>query len=836
MPKREIINILRLTTIIIIVLLMMASVAFANETADLQELDLTAAGSEDTIRLVASDVDGVQYFFLPSGVTEENIDRDLSGDDSCKVMQSSNIASLHFFSSNPEKDISYVNQNKDNKAKGEVYMFDENFQQIYHGSVDAIKGRGNTTWNFTDKKSYQIKLDKKADLLDPVKGKQKAKKWILLANPFDPTLIRNYMIYSFGKEVGLENTPEGIPVDLYCDGQYRGSYYLCEKVEIGDGRVEIDDLEKDIEEANPDVDFDELEEVRTTSAHGLQVKYEEGIADPEDITGGYLLELDSIYYDSEKSWFKYYGPCTAVVKSPEYTSETMIDYISVYLADLYAYCRDASNGKNDGSELPEMIDMDSFARYFLVNEWFGNNDVWTSSTFLYKKRGDEKLYAGPIWDCDSTMQANRDEKTYDVWFATRDGLEPLADVMFRMPVFRQKLQEVYEEDFRSVIFDILLGTESGEYLKSAQAMKEELAKSLEMNYMIWDINDCLGSYYLEDTPEANYQQIFDWMSRRAEWVDSEIMSDHFVYKCSRIYGDTRFETSLKAADEYKAQLGVDKLENVILANGINFADALAGSYLSKVTDAPILLVDDRQDHIDAVQEFIKSNLAQGGTIYILGGEKAVPTAAVSGLNGFYTRRLGGNDRYETNINILTEAAKYSEEDVEYMVASGSNFPDCLSVSAVGKPIILVRDVIQENQEEYLSSLENKKFYVIGGEVAVSPDVEAVFKELGETERIWGDNRFATSTAVAKRFFDEPETAVIAYGMNFPDGLSGGPLAYAMNAPLLLAGNNGMEQDAAAYAAEMGIDHGVVLGGEILISDTSAKTIFSLYSTSAIVVK
>jgi len=785
---------------------------------------------------VASDVDGVPYFFLPAGVTEDNINRDLGEDPSCKVMQSANIASVHFFSADPDEGMSYVNQNKDNKAAGEVYMFYENFREIYHGSVDAIKGRGNTTWNFTDKKSYQIKLKKKADLLDPENGGQKAKKWILLANPFDPTLMRNYMIYSFGKEIGLENSPEGRPVDLYCDGQYRGSYYLCEKVEIGDGRVEIDDMEKDIEEANPDVDFDELEEVRTTSAHGLQVKYEEGITDPEDITGGYLLELDSIYYDSEKSWFKYFGPCTAVLKSPEYASEAMVDYVSVYLADLYTYCRDASNGKNDGSELPEMIDMDSFARYFLVNEWFGNNDVWTSSTFLYKKRGDEKIYAGPIWDCDSTMQANRDEKTYDVWFAVRDGLQPLADVMFRMPVFRQKVQEVYEEDFRSVIFDILLGTESGEYLKPAQAMKEELAASLEMNYMIWDINDCLGSYYLEDTPEENYEQIFDWMNNRAQWIDSEIMSDHFVYKCTRIFGDTRFETSLKAAEEYKAQLGVDKLENVILANGINFADALAGSYLSRVTDAPILLVDDRQDHIDVVQEFIRNNLAQGGTIYILGGEKAVPTAAVSGLNGVYTRRLGGSDRYETNIRILTEAAKYAEEAEEYMVTSGSNFPDCLSVSAVGKPIILVRDVIQGNQEEYLSSLAGKKFYVIGGEVAVSPDVEAVFKELGETERIWGDNRFATSTAVAKRFFDEPETAVIAYGMNFPDGLSGGPLAYAMNAPLLLAGNNGMEQDAAAYAAEMGIDHGVVLGGEILISDTSAKTIFSLYSTSAIVVK
>ena len=369
MLRNNIINVMRITVVLVLLLLLTVSVAFADEETSAPEIGLKASGSEDVMPLRATDVDGTPYFFLPSGVTEENIINDLGEGVSYEMMQSANIASVYFFSADPEKGRSYVHESKENKAKGEVYMYDENFSPVYHGTVDAFKGRGNTTWDQTDKKSYQIKLDKKADLLDPVNGSQKAKKWILLANPFDPTLMRNYMIYNFGKEIGLENSPEGRPVDFYYDGEYRGSYYLCEKVEIGEGRVEIDDLEKAVEKANPDVDLEDLPEVTGKTPRGLDVKFEEGIIDPDDISGGYIIELDSVYYTKEPNWFRYYALCAGVIKSPEYVSESMIDYVSGYLADLYMYCLDSTKGRNDGSELAEMIDMDSFARYFLVNQY-----------------------------------------------------------------------------------------------------------------------------------------------------------------------------------------------------------------------------------------------------------------------------------------------------------------------------------------------------------------------------------------------------------------------------------------------------------------------------------
>ena len=458
----------------------------------------------------------------------ENMEKAFAEDEAYETMQSANICSVHFFSKDPEnKGISYIHNSRDHstKAKGTLQMYDKDFVLQYEGDVDALKGRGNTTWDgsITDKRSYQVKLDKKADLLDPASGEQKAKKWILLANPFDPTLIRNSMIYAFGREIGLETTPEGIPVDFYYDGEYRGSYYLCEKVEIGKGRVDINDLESDIEDANANVDMEELQEIQELDSQGYERKYEDGIANPADISGGYLLEMDLIYYHNEKSWF-FFGPTQiAVSKSPEYLSKEMTDYISGYMTRTYDYAYDESHKFTRGKNIFDYIDKETFVKYWFVNEWFANNDVWTSSTFVYKPQGDERLYAGPVWDCDSTMQIKDEVADTNQWFTQGFG-----SYLQRLPAFREALQEIYKSDIRPVIYDVLLGTEEGRYLKPATEMEQEIADSLAMNYMIWDINDCIGAYHPKDTVEANYEAMTSWMQNRAKWVDDQIMDKDFA--------------------------------------------------------------------------------------------------------------------------------------------------------------------------------------------------------------------------------------------------------------------------------------------------------------------
>ena len=293
---------------------------------------------------------------------------------------------------------------------------------------------------------------------------------------------------------------------------------------------------------------------------------------------------------------------------------------------------------------------------------------------------------------------------------------------------------------------------------------------------------------------------------------------------SRIYGSNRYQTSLKVADQLKAELGVDKFDTVILAYGGNYADALAGSYLSCVKSAPIILVNGKTEIMTAVQDYIKANLNNGGSIYLLGGSAVVPDAVVSGLSGYNVTRLGGKNRYETNIAILKETSKFTEDN-EIMITSGEDFADSLSVASLGRPILLVKNNLMDLQKNYLRLLGGgKTFYIIGGTGAVSDNIISQLGLFGTTERIGGHSRFETSVNVAKRFFDMTEDMVLAYGKNFPDGLCGGVLAYELGAPLILTAEGNADL-AAAYRAEAEIPEGVVLGGAALISDASIDLIF-----------
>ena len=106
---------------------------------------------------------------------------------------------------------------------------------------------------------------------------------------------------------------------------------------------------------------------------------------------------------------------------------------------------------------------------------------------------------------------------------------------------------------------------------------------------------------------------------------------------------------------------------------------------------------------------------------------------------------------------------------------------------------------------------------------------------GATDRVGGKNRFETSAAVASKYFKKPEKAVLAYAMNFPDGLCGGVLAYNMGGPLILTADNHTEA-AVDYCETNHIATGAILGGTKLISDDSARAIFGLSEDAIILVK
>ncbi len=293
----------------------------------------------------------------------------------------------------------------------------------------------------------------------------------------------------------------------------------------------------------------------------------------------------------------------------------------------------------------------------------------------------------------------------------------------------------------------------------------------------------------------------------------------------RVYGSSRYDTAFQSADTLKKQMGVEKFSCAIVTSGDNFADALAGSYLAYVKNAPILLTDN--DNIGDVMAYIQKNVEKGATVYALGG-KAVVTDKLLDLEkkGYDVKRLAGKSRFETNLEILKECGSVAGKDV--LVCTGFNFADSLSASAAKRPILLVDDKLTDGQKAYLKQQSGCKYCIVGGTGAVTGSVEKSLKSYGSVSRLAGSNRFETSVMVAKKFFSDPTTAVLAYGYNFPDGLCAGPLAATINAPLILTAT-GDEAQAAAYAKEEGIKDGYVLGGSALINDKAVKKIFSMGS-------
>lgn len=298
-------------------------------------------------------------------------------------------------------------------------------------------------------------------------------------------------------------------------------------------------------------------------------------------------------------------------------------------------------------------------------------------------------------------------------------------------------------------------------------------------------------------------------------------------KVVRIAGAGRIDTSLSIADIYKEIIGVDKFKAVVVATGKNFADALPGSYLAVQNDAPILLTSDAR--MDDIAAYIKANMEKTGKVYILGGEAAVSASLEKKLVGYKFERLAGANRYETNLKILKAAGV---ADGEMIVATGRDFADSLSASAVKTPILMVKNELTEEQRTYLNSLDIDEFYIVGGTGAVSEQVMKELKTYGSVERISGANRRETSVAVAEKFFDEPASAVVASASNFPDGLCGGPLAAALNVPLILTVNNKVNE-ADTYATYNDIHNGYVLGGSSALSDKSVVNVFDLTSANEI---
>ena len=459
-------------------------------------------GGDVSLRDIVGDLGGSNEVAfdvtLPSGELVETV----------HVLRSNGACSLFLSSNDPvNKGRDYIEASPDHSAsiEGSLVMFDENGDVVYDGALSQIKGRGNSTWA-AEKKPYQIKLAKKTDLLETGKKANKNKTWVLLANAFDDSSSRNAIAYSIAQQLGVRSSVEFKIVDLYFDGSYRGAYTLCEKVQINSGRVDINNLEDENDAANSG----SVEPNMTvgTNSYGNPMRYATNLNNPQDITGGYLIEFDA-RYAQEASYFSVstkQGLLYFVCKSPEFWTYEEANYLSCMVQDAFDAMANGGINPRTGLKTSDYIDIDSFATLYWVNEITKNRDGLTfSSTYLFKdsdKNGKAKLTFGPAWDFDlslgnlSTAAGAPTEvmKHPEGWYTAKYGIAPLL---------------LADSSVAGVVNGI-----KGEVLSSCDAyvkgdfesQSKVIESSLKMNSIVWGAN------------KENPQAIADWLTKRIQWL------------------------------------------------------------------------------------------------------------------------------------------------------------------------------------------------------------------------------------------------------------------------------------------------------------------------------
>ena len=350
---------------------------------------LKVNGSEEVLKPWFNKRDGLYYFFLPSCVSDNKVYCDYLKDEiiiddekltrydvffweqdevynlhcagqeyEVVFMKSSNVPAL--FVETETGTMEYLNVDKELIETGAITIVNETKNIEYQGELKKISARGNSTFDGKDKKAYSFTLNNSY----PLCGLDAGKKWNLLAMYFEYDKIHSKLLYDMAKFLEVEYSIDSTWVDLYCNGEYNGLYLLTEAITVGEGRVDIFDLEK-------------------------------ASADNTNISGGYLIEKDIEQRLEEEVGF-ITAQCNYpfMIKNPDPATEEQIQYISSYIQNVENLLVAGDKGYKD------YIDLDSFAKQFLIDKIALEPDAMNMSTFFYKEADSDILKAGPLWDYD----------------------------------------------------------------------------------------------------------------------------------------------------------------------------------------------------------------------------------------------------------------------------------------------------------------------------------------------------------------------------------------------------------------------------------------------------
>lgn len=338
----------------------------------------------------------------------------------------------------------YIHSMKGNREAAQMRLYHRG-ALAYAGSLESIQARGNSSF-YKEKKQYSIRLSGTESLLEM----GSAREWILAANSFDPTHLRNKLVYDFAAQVGLPYSPESRWVDLYLNGEYAGLYLLTERNEIHPERVDIPRQGSSL----MSMEFGERLAAENRpylqTSRGTALRIHDSSVDPEELAQRIQSVEDAIY------------------------AQDGVD-------------------PRTGKHFSELIDLDSWARKYLIEEIFGNVDGGRASQFCYLDGSDPagKLYAGPVWDYDlalsnpATYSENGAPETYrDTYFGMFLGnfnQDTWFYPLYRNEMFQTKVKELYARDFKPALEALLNGTLDG--------YAAEIAQSARANEALWQERD-----------------------------------------------------------------------------------------------------------------------------------------------------------------------------------------------------------------------------------------------------------------------------------------------------------------------------------------------------------
>lgn len=307
-------------------------------------------------------------------------------------------------------------------------------------SEGGIRGRGNSTWGL-DKKAFRIKFNNKQHLLGLPAN---AKSWTLIASHVDKTFLRNGVTFEMSRFLEFEFTPACVHVDVVIDGFHYGTFFVSDQLQINKNRIDIDEMK------STDVD-------------------------PVSITGGYHLEVDG-YAHEEPVWFSTPRGVNITVKSPD--EETIVpeqyNYIKNHVAAMEKMLYD-----NPEKIFDTYLDLKTTVAYYLLSELTGNCDSYWC-LHLYKKRSDDKLYFGPVWDYDQAYlndgRVPRYSPTLEVNFGYKQWFPRIMETEAARQELARQWKKVQEGNLKELMLEYI--AENSEYLQQSQTLNYKRWNSL----------------------------------------------------------------------------------------------------------------------------------------------------------------------------------------------------------------------------------------------------------------------------------------------------------------------------------------------------------------------